>query len=81
MTGDPIAFWSFVFTVLGVVIAGGGFVLAIKTLKENTEVARAQFWVMFREVLANYDDVQASLRPGGIWAPKEGEILISRGLL
>ena len=87
MTDHAITFWTFVFTAIGVAIAAGGVFYAIKTLKagaeslrlaaqeakENTNVARAQFWVMVRSVMANYDDVHANLRPGGIWAPHEDE--------
>src|SRR5437870_10095196 len=79
MTDHAITFWTFVFTAIGVAIAAGGVFYAIKTLKagaeslrlaaqeakESTNVARAQFWVMVRSVMANYDDIHANLRPGG----------------
>ena len=79
MTDHTITLWTFVLTAIGVAIAAGGVFYAIKTLKENTEIARAQFWVMVRGVMANYDDVHANLRPEGIWAPREGETYAALG--
>ena len=93
MSNDPIALWTLAFTVIGVVIAGGGVVYAIKTLRagveslrlaalaqeESTVIARAQFWVLVRGVLASYHDVHANLRPEGIWAPQLAEKYASRG--
>ena len=90
---DSITLWTFVFTVLGVAIAAGGVFYAIKTLNagaeslrlaaqeatKSTEIARAQFWIMVRGVLANYDDVHAKLRPGGIWAPTDANEYATRG--
>lgn len=90
---DVVALWTLIFTVIGVTIAAVGIFYAIKTLqagaeslrlaaneaKTNTQIARAQFWVMVRGVLANYDDLHAKLRPGGIWAPHEDERYSPRG--
>jgi hypothetical protein len=73
MSDHAIGVWTFAFTVAGVAIAAGGVFYAVKTLRETADVARAQFWVMVRGVMANYDDVHANLRPDGIWAPREGE--------
>jgi hypothetical protein len=80
MTEHAIIFWTLVFTVIaavftviGATIAVAGVVYAIKTLRASSEVARAQFWVMVRGVLANYDDVHAKLRPGGTWGVQNGE--------
>lgn len=93
MTDHAIVLWTFIFTVIAVAIGAAGIFYAIKTLqagaeslrlaadeaKTSTNIARAQFWVMVRGVLANYDDVHANLRPKGIWAPKEGETYSLRG--
>lgn len=79
MSEKYIAVWTLVFTVAGVALAGGGVFYAIKTLKENAEIARAQFWVSVRAVLVNYDDVHAKFRPSGIWAPAEGEVYAFTG--
>jgi hypothetical protein len=79
--------------VIGVIIAAGGVFYAIKTLKagveslalaaraqrENTIIAHAQFLVAVRGIFINYDDVHASLRPQGIWAPKENEKYALKG--
>lgn len=79
MTDHTIALWTFFFTVIAVTIAAVGIVYAIKTLQAGAEVARAQFWVMVRGVMANYDDVHANLRPGGIWGVQKGETYSLRG--
>jgi hypothetical protein len=93
MMDHTIYLLTLVFTVVGVTIAAAGFVYAVKTLragveslrlaaeeaKRSTEVARAQFWVMVRGVLANYDDVHANLRPEGIWGVPKGEKYSVRG--
>ena len=93
MTDHTIALWTFVFTVIAATIGVAAIVYAIKTLraavqslrlaadeaKRSTEVARAQFWVMVRGVLANYDDVHAKLRPEGIWGVQNNENYSQRG--
>jgi len=85
MSDHDIVLWTFAFTVVGVTIAAIGIFYAIKTLqagadsqllaveeaKKGTEIAKAQFWVMVRGVLANYDDVHAKLRNDGVWARHE----------
>jgi hypothetical protein len=73
MMGHTFDFWTFVLGVVGVVIAAGGVFYAVKTLRENTKIAQAQFFVSVRQLAANYDDVHANVRPGGTWAPHEGE--------
>ncbi|HMH12781.1 MAG TPA: hypothetical protein VK578_06705 [Edaphobacter sp.] len=67
MTDHAIALLTLILTGIGVLIAGVGIGYAVKTLRAGAEIARAQFWVMVRGVLANYDDVHAKLRPEGIW--------------
>jgi hypothetical protein len=73
MDDHTITFWTFIFTALGVAVAVGGVFYAIKTLKENSVIAQAQFFATVRQALANYDDVHANVRPTGIWAPRPGE--------
>jgi hypothetical protein len=64
---DKIALWTLIVTVIGVVLALAGIAVAIWTLKESAKVARAQFFVTIRALLANYDDIHAYLRPDGKW--------------
>jgi hypothetical protein len=40
---------------------------AAKEAKRSTEIARGQFLILTRGVLANYDDIHANFRPGGLW--------------
>ena len=40
---------------------------AAKEAKRSTEIARGQFLILTRSVLANYDDIHANFRPGGLW--------------
>ncbi|MCU1251117.1 MAG: hypothetical protein JWQ49_4146 [Edaphobacter sp.] len=75
MSEKEIAFWTLIVTLVGLIAALAGVVFAIKTLKvaiqtveESQRVARANFFVSVRALLANYDDVHAYLRPGGKWA-------------
>jgi hypothetical protein len=65
---DKIALWTLIVTAIGVVLALAGIVVAIRTLSESARVAKAQFFVTVRALLANYDDIHAYLRPEGKWA-------------
>jgi hypothetical protein len=65
---DKIALWTLIVTIIGVVFALAGIAVAIWTLKESAKVAKAQFFVTIRALLANYDDIHAYLRPEGKWA-------------
>jgi hypothetical protein len=73
MTDHAIGLCTLALTTVGLVIAAGGVFYAIKTLRENTKIAQAQFFVSVRQLAANYDDVHANVRPGGTWAPHEGQ--------
>jgi hypothetical protein len=64
---DKIALCTLIVTVIGVVLALAGIAVAIWTLKESARVAKAQFFVTIRALLANYDDIHAYLRPEGKW--------------
>jgi flagellar basal body-associated protein FliL len=64
-TTDIIALWTLIVTVIGLVLALVGIAVAIRTLKESAKVAKRQFFVTVRALLANYDDIHANLRPGG----------------
>jgi hypothetical protein len=60
---------TLVLTFIGVAVAAIGIFYAVKTLRDNGKVARAQFFATVRGLMANYDDVHAKFRPGGDWAP------------
>jgi uncharacterized membrane protein len=75
MSEKDIVFWTFIVTVVGVIVtvvgvifALGGIAVGVWTLRESSHVTKAQFLITMRNLLANYDDVHAKLRPGGEWA-------------
>lgn len=70
MLDHDIFLWTLIVAAIGVLIAAVGIVFALKTLRENAKVARAQSWTSIRALLSNYDDIHAYLRPGGKWAPE-----------
>jgi hypothetical protein len=55
-------------TFIGVVLAAIGIFYAVKTLRDNGKIARAQFFATVRGLMADYDDVHVKFRPGGDWA-------------
>jgi hypothetical protein len=79
MTEHAISLWTLSLTAAGLVIALAGIFYAIKTLRDNGIIARAQFFATVRGLMAEYDDVHAKLRPEGAWAPPEGELFARTG--
>jgi hypothetical protein len=77
-----IALATLAVTTVGVGLGLYGLWVAIRTLqsaetalrlatdeaKTSAAVSRAQFWIMIRGVMANYDDIHAKFRPGGAWS-------------
>ena len=68
-----IAFWTLVFTVGGVVAGIAAFIIAWLTIRDNSKIAKAQFWIMLRGVFTQYDDIHCDFRPGGKWADPKVE--------
>jgi hypothetical protein len=56
-----------VFGVIALVAAWLALVEAQKQARENAKTAKAQFWIMLREVFASYDDIHDNFRPEGNW--------------
>jgi hypothetical protein len=69
MTEYTILVLTLALTAIGVAIAAIGIFYAVKTLRDNGKIARAQFFATVRGLMTNYDDVHAKFRPGGDWAP------------
>jgi hypothetical protein len=75
MDDHQIAIATLIVTVLTVLIAivavwyaAVAVRYAAETLKDSVRVSRAQFFATVRDLMSNYDDVHAKLRPGGAWA-------------
>jgi hypothetical protein len=79
MTEHTISLWTLTLTAAGIVIALASIFYAIKTLRDNGIIARAQFFATVRGLMAEYDDVHAKLRPEGAWAPPKGELYARTG--
>lgn len=58
------------------VVAGFAAVLtlgyAVLQLRQNTSIARAQFWIELEKLFSLHDEVHLKLRPGGEWAGNSG---------
>jgi hypothetical protein len=65
---DKLTLWTLIVTAIGVFFALVGIAVAVWTLNESAKVAKRQFFVTVRSLLANYDDIHAKVRPHGDWA-------------
>jgi hypothetical protein len=54
-------------TLIGILIAVVGIVIAIFKLKRSNEIAKVQSWLTLRGLMANYDDIHANLSSRGKW--------------
>ena len=79
MDDHTITLLTLALTAIGVAIALAGIFYAVKTLRDNGIVARAQFFATVRGLMADYDDVHTKLRPEGAWAPRKGELYARTG--
>ncbi|MGJ0506603.1 MAG: hypothetical protein ACR652_05595 [Methylocystis sp.] len=54
-------------TLLAVLVAIWQLRIAIWHLKDTNKTTRGQFWLMLRELMSQYDDIQSNFLPGGKW--------------
>lgn len=64
---DQLALVGVIVTVIGVIVALIGIGVAVWQMFRANRIAQVQSWLTLRDLMANYDDVHANLRPAGKW--------------
>jgi len=54
-------------TLIATVATFLAVLVAIWQLRDTKKIAQAQFWLMLRGVMTQYDDIHANFRPRGKW--------------
>ena len=60
-------------TLAGLVLALIGICVALTQLSRSNRISQIQTWLTLRDLLTNYDDIHANLRPRGKWHASHDE--------
>jgi hypothetical protein len=62
-----------VFTVIGVIVAGGSLGVSAQANRSNAKAERARFWLDLRSKFAEHDEVHRKLQIEGDWHQSDKE--------